>query len=52
MYSSRDVGCRYRRSCVLHDPIARALRTPMFRQRKIRPKKGKGNYSRARRFLA
>jgi hypothetical protein len=26
----------------------RALRTPTFRQRKIRPKKGRGSYSRGR----
>ncbi|MFP6705908.1 MAG: alternative ribosome rescue factor ArfA [Alphaproteobacteria bacterium] len=29
------------------NPIAKALRTPTFRQRKIRPKKGRGSYSRA-----
>ncbi|MEE1557627.1 MAG: alternative ribosome rescue factor ArfA [Alphaproteobacteria bacterium] len=28
--------------------MARALRTPTFRQRKVRPKKGRGSYSRAR----
>jgi stalled ribosome alternative rescue factor ArfA len=28
--------------------LARALRTPTFRQRKIRPKKGRGSYSRAK----
>ena len=31
------------------NPIARALRTPTFRQRKVRPKKGRGSYLRARR---
>ncbi|MDP6023649.1 MAG: alternative ribosome rescue factor ArfA [Alphaproteobacteria bacterium] len=31
------------------NPIARALRTPTFRQRKVRPKKGRGSYSRANR---
>ena len=30
------------------NPIARARRTPTFRQRKARPKKGRGSYSRAR----
>jgi hypothetical protein len=30
------------------NPIARALRTPTFRQRKVRPKKGRGSYLRAR----
>ncbi|MFP6705953.1 MAG: alternative ribosome rescue factor ArfA [Alphaproteobacteria bacterium] len=29
--------------------MARALRTPTFRQRKVRPKKGRGSYSRANR---
>ena len=29
------------------NPIARALQTPAFRQRKARPKKGRGSYSRA-----
>ena len=28
------------------NPTTRALRTPTFRQRKIRPKKGRGSYSR------
>ena len=31
------------------NPIARALRTPTFRQKKIRPKKGRGSYSRVKR---
>ncbi|MFP6705878.1 MAG: alternative ribosome rescue factor ArfA [Alphaproteobacteria bacterium] len=31
------------------NPIAKALRTPTFQQRKIRPKKGRGSYSRANR---
>ena len=31
------------------NPIARALRTPTFRQRKVRPKKGRGSYSRVKR---
>ncbi|MCS5604356.1 MAG: ribosome alternative rescue factor ArfA [Alphaproteobacteria bacterium] len=30
---------------------ARALRTPTFRQRRVRPKKGRGSYSRVKRPL-
>ena len=30
------------------NPIAKELRTPKFRPRVIRPKKGKGSYSRAK----
>ena len=35
-----------------HQSNSRALRTPTFRQRKIRPKKGRGSYSRVKRPLS
>ncbi|MDP6020811.1 MAG: alternative ribosome rescue factor ArfA [Alphaproteobacteria bacterium] len=31
------------------NPVTRARRTPTFRQRKVRPKKGRGSYSRVSR---